>query len=98
MTEVLVISDVHANAVALEAVLADAGKVDETWCLGDVAGYGPQPNECIQRIHALPAEAEAPLVIDADAVLACTIPFQSFQAVPGRRPQVVQPPRLVQQH
>jgi diadenosine tetraphosphatase ApaH/serine/threonine PP2A family protein phosphatase len=54
MTKVLVISDVHANAVALEAVLTDAGKVDETWCLGDVVGYGPQPNECIERIHSLP--------------------------------------------
>ena len=54
MTKVLVISDVHANAIALEAVLTDAGKVDETWCLGDVAGYGPQPNECIKRISSLP--------------------------------------------
>ena len=54
MTKVLVISDVHANAVALEAVLTDAGKMDETWCLGDVAGYGPQPNECIERIRSLP--------------------------------------------
>jgi diadenosine tetraphosphatase ApaH/serine/threonine PP2A family protein phosphatase len=54
MTKVLVISDVHANAIALEAVLTDAGKVDETWCLGDVVGYGPQPNECIERIRSLP--------------------------------------------
>jgi predicted phosphodiesterase len=54
MTKVLVISDVHANAIALEAVLADAGEVDETWCLGDVAGYGAQPNECIERIASLP--------------------------------------------
>jgi predicted phosphodiesterase len=54
MTKVLVISDVHANAIALEAVLKDAGEVDETWCLGDVAGYGPQPNECIDRIRQLP--------------------------------------------
>jgi predicted phosphodiesterase len=54
MTKVLVISDIHANAVALEAVLADAGKIDETWCLGDVAGYGPQPNECINLIRTLP--------------------------------------------
>jgi predicted phosphodiesterase len=45
MTKVLVISDVHANITALEAVLADAGKVDEVWCLGDIAGYGPDPNE-----------------------------------------------------
>ena len=54
MTRVLVISDVHANAVALDAVLTDAGKVDQTWCLGDVVGYGPQPNECIERIRSLP--------------------------------------------
>ena len=55
MTKVLVFSDVHANSIALEAVLADAGKVDETWCLGDVAGYGPQPNECMERIRSLPS-------------------------------------------
>lgn len=54
MTKVLVISDVHANLTALEAVIIDAGKVDEVWCLGDVVGYGPQPNECIERIRALP--------------------------------------------
>jgi diadenosine tetraphosphatase ApaH/serine/threonine PP2A family protein phosphatase len=54
MTKVLVISDVHANITALEAVLADAGTVDEVWCLGDIAGYGPDPNECLERIRALP--------------------------------------------
>jgi predicted phosphodiesterase len=54
MIKVLVISDVHANITALEAVLADAGKVNEVWCLGDIAGYGPDPNECIERIQALP--------------------------------------------
>jgi predicted phosphodiesterase len=54
MKKVLVISDIHANAVALEAVLVDAGDVDETWCLGDVVGYGPQPNECIERVSTLP--------------------------------------------
>jgi predicted phosphodiesterase len=54
MTKVLVISDVHANITALEAVLADAGTVDEVWCLGDIAGYGPDPNECIERIRGLP--------------------------------------------
>jgi predicted phosphodiesterase len=54
MTKILVISDVHANITALEAVLADAGEVDQTWCLGDVAGYGPDPNECIDRLCCLP--------------------------------------------
>ena len=54
MTKILVISDVHANLTALETVLADAGSVDETWCLGDVVGYGPDPNECIAKIRGLP--------------------------------------------
>lgn len=48
---ILVISDIHANLTALEAVLADAGNVDATWCLGDLVGYGPDPNECIQRLQ-----------------------------------------------
>lgn len=51
---VLVISDIHANANALDSVLAAAGAVDATWCLGDVVGYGPDPNECVARLKALP--------------------------------------------
>ena len=45
---VAVISDVHANYHALEAVLqeVDAASVDAVWCLGDTVGYGPRPNEC----------------------------------------------------
>jgi diadenosine tetraphosphatase ApaH/serine/threonine PP2A family protein phosphatase len=43
----LVISDIHANLAAFEAVLADAqDEWDRIWCLGDVIGYGPDPNEC----------------------------------------------------
>ncbi len=51
---ILVISDIHANYNALEAVLADAGEVDETWCLGDVIGYGPDPNVCIELLRERP--------------------------------------------
>ena len=51
---ILVISDIHANLAALEAVLKDAGDVDGVWCLGDLVGYGPDPNECIARIRMLP--------------------------------------------
>jgi len=49
---VAVISDVHGNRHALEAVLeAVAGeRPDELWCLGDLVGYGPQPNECCRTI------------------------------------------------
>jgi len=45
---IAVISDIHANLPALEAVLAviDKDPPDEIWCLGDVVGYGAQPNEC----------------------------------------------------
>lgn len=51
---VLVISDVHANLTALEAVLADAGTVDQIWCLGDVIGYGPDPNDVVNKLRSLP--------------------------------------------
>jgi len=51
---ILVISDVHANYTALEAVLKDAGKVDETWCLGDMVGYGPDPNAVVEEIREIP--------------------------------------------
>src|SRR4030065_1998195 len=51
---ILIISDIHANLTALEAVLAEAGKFDTTWCLGDLVGYGPDPNECVERIRELP--------------------------------------------
>lgn len=50
----LVISDIHANATALEAVLAHAGAVDAVWCLGDMVGYGPDPNECVARLKEIP--------------------------------------------
>jgi predicted phosphodiesterase len=51
---ILIISDIHANLTALEAVLADAEPFDQVWCLGDVVGYGPDPNECIERVRVLP--------------------------------------------
>lgn len=48
-----VISDIHANLVAFEAVIDGVGAVDQYWCLGDVVGYGPQPNECVERLLEL---------------------------------------------
>ncbi|MGD0089050.1 MAG: metallophosphoesterase family protein [Planctomycetota bacterium] len=47
-------SDIHANLVALEAALADcaAQRVDEIVCLGDVCGYGPEPIECLDLIRS----------------------------------------------
>jgi len=55
---IAVLSDVHANLAALEAVLGHAqsqGVIDAVWCLGDVVGYGPQPRECIARVRELGA-------------------------------------------
>ena len=51
---VAVISDVHGNLHALEAVLAaiDAEQPDAFWCLGDLVGYGPRPNGCTSAVAA----------------------------------------------
>jgi predicted phosphodiesterase len=50
---VLILSDIHANLIALETVLSDAaGEYDTIWCLGDVVGYGPRPNECIDLMRS----------------------------------------------
>jgi predicted phosphodiesterase len=45
---IAVFSDIHANLAALESVLEaiDAETPDALWCLGDLIGYGPKPNEC----------------------------------------------------
>ena len=49
---VAVLSDIHANLVALDAVLAAIGDVDAIWHLGDVVGYGPEPDGVVQRLEA----------------------------------------------
>jgi diadenosine tetraphosphatase ApaH/serine/threonine PP2A family protein phosphatase len=49
-----ILADIHSNLAAFEAVLGDAdsrGGFDKIWCLGDVVGYGPDPNECIKRLR-----------------------------------------------
>ena len=50
---VAVISDVHANLYALEAVLGEIDREppDAVWCLGDTVGYGPRPNECCDLVR-----------------------------------------------
>lgn len=47
----LIISDIHANLAAFEAVLNDAGDFGKIWCMGDLVGYGPDPNECIEKLR-----------------------------------------------
>jgi diadenosine tetraphosphatase ApaH/serine/threonine PP2A family protein phosphatase len=50
---IAVVSDIHSNLVALEAVLGaiDDDAPDELWCLGDLVGYGPRPNECTRLMQ-----------------------------------------------
>jgi predicted phosphodiesterase len=54
---IAVLSDIHANLPALEAVAADLPPVDEIWVLGDIVGYGPQPNEVIAALQAMGARS-----------------------------------------
>jgi diadenosine tetraphosphatase ApaH/serine/threonine PP2A family protein phosphatase len=49
---VAVLSDIHSNAQALEAVLDSLGSVDQVWVLGDIVGYGGQPDEVVARLEA----------------------------------------------
>ncbi|HMB54858.1 MAG TPA: metallophosphoesterase family protein, partial [Thermoanaerobaculia bacterium] len=50
---VAAITDIHSNLPSLEAVLAaiDADGIGEIWCLGDVIGYGAEPDECADLVR-----------------------------------------------
>lgn len=50
--QIAILSDIHANLPGLEAVLADIddGGPEEIWCLGDVVGYGAQPDQCAKLV------------------------------------------------
>jgi diadenosine tetraphosphatase ApaH/serine/threonine PP2A family protein phosphatase len=48
------ISDIHANLEALEAVLDELGGVDGFLCMGDLVGYGADPGPCLERVRQLP--------------------------------------------
>ena len=71
------LSDVHANLRALEAVLAeiDAGRFDGIWCLGDLVGYGPKPNECTALLQE---RSTVCLAGNHDLVVLGKIPIDAF--------------------
>jgi diadenosine tetraphosphatase ApaH/serine/threonine PP2A family protein phosphatase len=74
---VAVISDVHGNRHALDAVLAaiaDANP-EELWCLGDLVGYGPHPNECCRTVAA---RADLCLAGNHDLVVLGTLDLGDF--------------------
>src|SRR5437773_2673105 len=52
---IAVLSDIHSNLVALDAVLSSVGTVDAIWHLGDVVGYGPEPDAVVARLKLLGA-------------------------------------------
>jgi diadenosine tetraphosphatase ApaH/serine/threonine PP2A family protein phosphatase len=75
---ILVISDIHSNFTALRAVLRAAGSMDAVWCLGDLVGYGPQPNECIAEIQNLPGIIC--VMGNHDAATAGLLPLETFNS------------------
>ena len=74
---VAVVSDIHSNLHALEAVLAaiEAEAPDELWCLGDLVGYGPRPNECCALIAQ---RADVCLAGNHDLAVRGTIDLDEF--------------------
>jgi len=75
--KIAILSDVHGNLQALEAVLADIGKVgsDALWSLGDAVGYGPEPQACVELLRR---EAAVNLMGNHDAAVAEVIPTAAF--------------------
>jgi len=51
--KIAVISDIHSNLEALETVISNLPDYDLLICLGDIVGYGPQPNEVVERLREL---------------------------------------------
>jgi diadenosine tetraphosphatase ApaH/serine/threonine PP2A family protein phosphatase len=79
---VAVVSDIHSNLHALEAVLAaiDREAADELWCLGDLVGYGPRPNECCATIAE---RADVCLAGNHDLAVRGTIDLAEFHGDAG---------------
>ena len=94
MTEIALISDIHANLPALEAVLddLDARQPDMAFCLGDLVGYAPWPNEVIDELvvaaestHRLPKQRRLIAVEIAPVIVAVCgdLIGDAFREIPG---------------
>jgi len=80
--KVAIISDIHGNRQAFEAVLDDiaADGVEEVWCLGDLVGYGADPDACVDLARA---NADVCLAGNHDLAVAGKIPLDDFSRGAG---------------
>jgi diadenosine tetraphosphatase ApaH/serine/threonine PP2A family protein phosphatase len=76
---IALLSDVHGNLPAFEAVLGDVEEetVEEVWCLGDLVGYGAEPDGCVQLARD---RCELSLAGNHDLVVTGEIPISDFSA------------------
>src|SRR3954452_3768853 len=74
---IAVLSDIHGNLHALDAVLSDVEREDvhEIWCLGDIVGYGADPNDCCARIRE---QADAVLCGNHDLAVTGELSLEEF--------------------
>lgn len=74
-----VLSDIHSNLEALEVALKriDRERADGVFCLGDIVGYGPNPNECIEKVRTL---CRAAVLGNHDAALTGHTPIHFFNS------------------
>ncbi|MBM3319878.1 MAG: metallophosphoesterase family protein [Candidatus Eisenbacteria bacterium] len=72
-----ILSDIHGNLEALETALRciDEENADEVLCLGDIVGYGANPNECVERVRARCAHV---LLGNHDAAAIGTTSIETF--------------------
>jgi diadenosine tetraphosphatase ApaH/serine/threonine PP2A family protein phosphatase len=76
---IALLSDVHGNLPAFQAVLGDVEDqaVEETWCLGDLVGYGAQPDECVELARE---RCDLTLAGNHDLVVTGEIPITDFSS------------------
>jgi predicted phosphodiesterase len=76
---IALLSDVHGNLPAFEAVLADVDDqtVEEIWCLGDLVGYGAQPDDCVRLARE---RCDFSLAGNHDLVVTGEIPISDFSS------------------
>lgn len=78
-----IISDIHANQEALNAVLQELGRIarrsglsyDGLWCLGDLVGYGPDPGDCVDIVHS---HTDVVIAGNHDQAVAGVLPQERF--------------------